>query len=241
MRFIILICVSFMLVTIAYSQTNSLDCELTKSYTQQTIGTWGSYITKISSELEKKPNDDLLFKRMMVRHMYIAHLLFNESESKEIDTQLEGMNSDLTELEKKSEYASKCLAFRSAYNAYCAVNSPATALYYLPKSFSFAKDAIAKSPNSPYSWSEYGNLQYCYALFLGGSFADAIHSFTKAIELIEKQQKNVACNWYYIHTLLFLAKSYEDNKQYKEANKIYDKILTIAPQFSAIHRWKHKI
>lgn len=224
-----------------YSQLASLDCDLTQSYTQQTIGTWGTYISKVTTELQKNYSAELQFKRMMIRHMYIAHLLFNDSESKEIDIQLEGMKKDLDELEKNQQFSDKCIAFRAAYNSYCAVNSPATAVYYLPKSFSYANDAIKKQANSPYSWAEYGNLQYCYALFLGGNFSDAIKAYTKAVELLEKQQKNLNCNWYYIHSLLFLAKSYEDNNQLAEANKVYDKILKITPQFSAIHRWKHKL
>ncbi len=240
MKYIVTVffCTFFVLI---HAQTNTLDCDLTQSYTQQTIGTWGKYISQVTTQLQQNYSPELQFKRMMIRHMYIAHLLFNDSDSKEIDIQLNGMKKDLEELEKNPQFAEKCLAFRAAYNSYCAVNSPATAVYYLPKSFSYAKDAITKQPQSPYSWSEYGNLQYCYALFLGGSFSDAIKAYKKSIELIEKQQKNLSCNWYYIHTLLFLAKSYEDNRQYAEANTIYDKILQITPQFTAIHRWKHKL
>lgn len=239
---IYILCITLTLfVAHAYGQLPNLDCDLTKSYTQQTIGTWGTYISKVSTELDKKYSPELQFKRMTIRHMYIAHLLFNDADSKEIEPQLDGMNKDLNDLEKTQTYAATCIAFRSAYNAYCAVFSPATAVYYLPKSFSYAKDAISKQPNSAYSWAEYGNLQYCYALFLGGNFSDAIKSFSKAVEILEKQQKNLSCNWYYIHTLLFLAKSYEDNKQYAEANKVYDKILKVTPQFTAIHRWKHSL
>jgi tetratricopeptide (TPR) repeat protein len=82
-------------------------------------------------------------------------------------------------------------------------------------------------------------LQYCYALFIGGDFDDAVSSFQKAIALMEKKEKNLSCNWYYLNTLLFLAKSYEDGKKFDKANQVYDKILKIRPDYEAIHRWKH--
>lgn len=223
-----------------YGQISQIDCELTHSYVTQQIGTWGKYISQLNTEISKSYSADLQFKRMMVRHLYIAHLLFNKGNSDEIELQLDGFETDLIQLEKTPKYTQKCLAFRTAFNAYTALNYPATAIYYLPKSFSYAKEAIKTQGDSPYSWAEYGNLEYCYSLFLGGEYSEAIKAFSKAAELFEKKGLAHKCNWYYINTLLFLAKSYEDNKQYQEANKVYDKILRIAPEFVAIHRWKHK-
>jgi len=175
-----------------------------------------------------------------VRHLYLAYLLFNVPESKQIDVQLEGLKADIDALKKTQKYAKTSLAFESPYLAYSALNNPVTAMYRLPLSFSAAKTAIEEAPESPYSWAEYGNLQYCYALFVGGGFADAISSFQKAISQFEAKGQNTKCNWYYINTLLFLAKSYEDGKQYDKANQVYDKILLLRPDYEAVNRWKHK-
>ena len=72
------------------------------------------------------------------------------------------------------------------------------------------------------------------ATFLGSPQMNIIES-----SLIEEKGEVDKCNWYYINSLLFLAKSYEDNKQFDKANQVYDKILRLRPDYEAIHRWKH--
>lgn len=224
----------------ANAQSNSIDCRLASSFVNQNMKEWNVYVDELSCEYDATKSIDTRFKRMIVRHLYLAYLLFNAPESKQIDVQLEELKSDIDALKKSQKYAKTSLAFEAPYLAYAALNNPVTAMYRLPLSFSAAKTAIKEDPESPYSWAEYGNLQYCYALFVGGDFADAISSLQKAISLFEAKGQNTKCNWYYINTLLFLAKSYEDGKQYDKANQVYDKILLLRPDFEAINRWKHK-
>lgn len=223
-----------------HAQNNSLDCQLMQSYTNQKVITWGTFVNEISDELDKNYSHDLLFTRMLVRHFYIAQLLFNKGDRKEIAKQMNGMSNDLTALEKLSAYQSHCLAFRASLNSYSAIDNPFTAVYYLPKSFSIIKTAAKKNPQSPYVWAEYGNLEYGYSEFLGGNFNNAIGYYKKSLQLFENQKQNTACNWYYVNTLLFLAKSYEGNKNYAEAVSVYDTILKLIPTYEAINRWKQK-
>lgn len=233
--FTIILCCSF---CFSFGQ-KSIDCRLTESFINQNMNEWNKFVDELTIEINKTHSEDLQFKRMIVRHLYLAYLLFNTPNSEQVDIQLEGLSKDIEDLTKSTKYGKICLAFKSPYLAYAALNNPVTAVYRLPMSFSAAKTAIAEAENSPYSWSEYGNLQYCYALFIGGNYEDAITSFQKAIQLFEAKSQDNKCNWYYINTLLFLAKSYEDNKQNDKANQVYDKILSIRPDYEAIHRWKH--
>ena len=235
-----LLCIVFLFCSVgSFAQKSDIDCRITESFINQNMKDWNKFVDELSAEITKTGSEDLQFKRMIVRHLYLAYLLFNNPESKQIDLQLEGLNKDIEELEKSKKYGKQSLAFKSPYLAYAALNNPVTAVYRLPMSFSAAKTAISESENSPYSWAEYGNLQYCYALFIGGSFDDAVKNYQKAITLIEQKGEGTKCNWYYINTLLFLAKSYEDGKQFDKANEVYDKILRIRPDYEAIHRWKH--
>ena len=229
----------FTLVAICVLAQSDIDCRLTKSFINQNMKEWNVFIDELSTEFEKTKSADVQFKRAMVRHLYIAYLLFNDKNSKQIDIQLDALGKDIEELEKNVTYSKTVLALKSPYYAYSALNNPLTAVYRLPMSFSAAKTAIDEAKDSPYSWAEYGNLQYCYALFIGGDFDDAVSSFQKAIALMEKNEKKLSCNWYYLNTLLFLAKSYEDGKKFDKANQVYDKILKIRPDYEAIHRWKH--
>lgn len=235
-----ILCIVFFCCSVGvFAQKTDIDCRIAESFINQNMKEWNVFVDELSAEFDKTHNESLQFKRMIVRHLYLAYLLFNDPESKQIDLQLEGLDKDIEELSKSATYGKQSLAFKSPYLAYAALNNPVTAVYRLPMSFSAAKTAISEAENSPYSWAEYGNLQYCYAYFIGGSFDDAVNSFQKAIKLIEQKGEVTKCNWYYINTLLFLAKSYEDGKQFDKANEVYDKILKLRPDYEAIHRWKH--
>lgn len=224
----------------ASSQISTIDCRLASSYINQNMKEWGGFVDELTVEIDKNHSLALQFERAVVRHMYLAYLLFNDKNSKQIDVQLEGLKKDIEALEKTEQYKKQVLALKSPYLAYSALNNPVTALYRLPMSFSAAKTAISENPKSEYSWAEYGNLQYCYALFIGGNFSDAVSSFKKAIAIIEGKGENKACNWYYINSLLFLAKCYEDGKNYADANRVYDRLLQLRPDYEAVKRWKHK-
>ncbi|MFO7868468.1 MAG: hypothetical protein R6U95_04115 [Bacteroidales bacterium] len=223
------------------SQTSKLDCRLADLYVHQDIEEYDMYISVIDTLLGRSYSPELHFKKMLVRHIYIAHLLFNDSDNEKIPYHIQILKEDISSLKKHPDYAQHMTAFYATYYGYYAAQQPATALIYLPKSFSYAKKAIGETPNSPYSWTEYANLHYCYALFVHGNFSTAITAFSKAIELFENENNTLRCNWYYINSLLFLAKSYEDNKQFTKANETYNKLLKIRPDYSAIHRWKHKL
>ncbi len=240
-RLFVLCCLLCSVVVSSTAQQTTINCKLADVYVSQQTNKFGLYVTAIDTLLQRKYSDELLFTRMKVRHIYIAHLLFYDSKSPHIATHLREFKRDIDTLETIEKYAKEITAFKSTYAAYTAAQRPALAIYYLPRSFSLAKEAIRLLPKSPYSWAEYGNLEYCYALFINKNFNTAIEAFSKAAYLFETQNLASSCNWYYLNTLLFLAKSYEDNKQYADANKIYDKILAIRPDYQAIHRWKHSL
>lgn len=239
MKRIVCFIVITMFALIASAQ-QTIDCRLTQSYITQNMKEWNTFIDELTVEINKNYSAELQFKRLIVRHLYLAYLLFNDKESKQIAIQLEGMQRDYDALLQDANYSKKVLAFRSPLLAYAALDNPLTAVYRLPMSFSAAKTAISEAGNSPYSWSEYGNLQYCFALFVGSSFDDAVKSFKKAIDLMEKMNTDKSCDWYYINSLLFLAKSYEDGKQYNKANAVYDKLIALRPDYAAAKRWRQK-
>ncbi len=222
------------------AQISTIDCRLAKSFINQNMKEWGGFVDELSVEFNKTHSPAIQFERAVVRHLYLAYLLFNDKESKQVAIQLDGLQKDIEDLEKTTAYSKQVLALKSPLLAYSALNNPVTALYRLPMSFSAAKTAVKECPNSEYAWAEYGNLQYCYALFIGGDFSDAVKSFKKAISIIESKETDLKCNWYYINSLLFLAKSYEDGKKYDDANRVYDKLLLLRPDYEAVKRWKHK-
>ena len=56
---------------------------------------WNIFIDELSKEFEKTKSPDIQFKRAVVRHLYLAYLLFNDKNSNQIEIQLEGLEKDI--------------------------------------------------------------------------------------------------------------------------------------------------
>ena len=90
--------------TSAFCQNQSIDCRIAQSYINQNMKEWHVFIDELSKEFERTKSPDVQFKRAVVRHLYLAYLLFNDKNSNQIVIQLEGLEKDIDDLEKTTKY-----------------------------------------------------------------------------------------------------------------------------------------
>jgi len=64
----------------------------------------------------------------------------------------------------------------------------------------------------------------------GGDKAEAIKLYQKSIVLMEKSNLSTN-NWFYLNTLIILAKAYISIDQYNNAKLLYEKALRKEPDF----------
>ena len=102
----------------SFAQKSDIDCRLTKSFINQNMKEWNVFIDELSKEFEKTKSPDVQFKRAVVRHLYLAYLLFNDKNSSQIEVQLEGLGKDIEMLEKTAQYEKIVLALKSPYLAF---------------------------------------------------------------------------------------------------------------------------
>jgi len=110
---------------------------------------------------------------------------------------------------------------------------PARGIYLGPRSSKHIQIATSEKPGHPAGWVEMGNAKFHTPMLLGGSIAEAISCFSKAVSLFNDNPVIKKYNWLYLHALAWLAQAYEKESKYAQALSIYQKILDYEPNF----RW----
>jgi len=142
--------------------------------------------------------------------------------------QAEGYLNDLL---KRFPGSAQALATQGGlYGIKIALNR-ATAVYYGPKSLAALDASLKNDPNCPYGWVEKGNAKYHSPAIVGGDYKEAVRCFAKAAALFEAKPAEAKHNWLYLHSLVWLGKSYEKTGQNQAARDTYRKILAIEPGF----------
>lgn len=76
-----------------------------------------------------------------------------------------------------------------------------------------------------------GNFFFYAPKFIGGDANKAVKLYSKAIFLMEQNGLDQE-NWQYFNSLILLGKAYTKAERFVEAEKVYEKMLAIEPDFS---------
>jgi tetratricopeptide (TPR) repeat protein len=125
-------------------------------------------------------------------------------------------------------------AYKGAFVGFKIAISPYKAPFIGKSSIDNVKKAIAIDPNNIQANIERANVLYYSPSAFGGNKTEAKLFYTKAINLFEKDTALKAQNWLYLSLLTNVATIYTEEKNYKEAKHIYDKILKIEPNYQYV-------
>lgn len=148
----------------------------------------------------------------------------NESAAEKLIDETEGYLKAL--LEENEEMAVAHAVLGSVYAMKIGI-SPSKALILGPRSADHLEKATELDPKSGVSWCELGNMRYHAPRLFGGSMSEAEDCFSKAASLFEQNQDTR--RWHYLHALVWLGKSYEEQDEWKKAVETYEKTLKHEP------------
>lgn len=221
----------------AYSQ-DTLLCANYRGFIKQDAAVWDSVINQYD---EINPVKGELLKNFITAlYGYVGLLYVQEQKSK-----AKQYNDRLEQKLNLYESSSNDFAFINAMRGSCygfkvMLNSPFSSMYNFAKCLNLVESAVKNDSLSPYGWIETGNVRFQMVTFLGGSYAKVAANYKTAITIFESSGEDLSCNWYYLNSLLFYAKCFEEQKMHAEAIKVYKKILALAPGFDGASRWMHK-
>lgn len=186
---------------------------------------WEKSLNDTYEAYEKTQNDEFLQEFIMGSYGLIPYLIDNK-ELEKAENVLDKAQKSFKKLKNQEKY----LSFYGAFLAFEIGIDFYKAVFLGPKIMDYIDKSLEGNPTNPYGWLEKGNAEFHMPRAFGGSYEEAIVNYSKAVKSFEAKN-DTRYNWVYLNTLTFLAQSYIELEQYKEAKKVYEKILQISPDF----------
>ena len=147
------------------------------------------------------------------------------------------------EAEKNAEQLSKTNSIESEGKVLLAAvymmkiaNNPMSAIGLSGKILELLDDAEKIDPANPRVYLIRGSMKFNTPKMFGGSYEDAAMNFRKAISLFEKQEQadSLKPSWGYLESMAWLGRAYEQLNNNDSAKFIYQKALSVEPEFGWI-------
>lgn len=223
-----------LILSLSVHSQSSLRCDVFGSFVKQDMASWESAVQKYAA------GDGLSHEYILSLYGFVGFLYLNGAHAKAAEYN-RVFESQIESFGQSSSDKAFVYSMLGACHGYKVVlNSPVSSMYNLYKCLSYVGDAVKADSLSPYGWAETGNVKFQTAILLGGDFNKIASYYRSSIAIFEQSGQDLRCNWYYINSLLFYAKCFEESKQPAEAINVYKKILRIAPDYEGAKRWMIK-
>ncbi len=146
------------------------------------------------------------------------------------DQYLDATLEALDQLEKQKDHQPKALAIRAGVYGLIMAYSPWKSMVYGIKSSNNLEEAFELAPKDPVVLASRANSLFYTPESFGGDRMQAATLYRESIAQFEKQQDHKA-EWLYLQTLANAGQVFDAINQKEEAVAVYNKALTIAPNF----------
>jgi tetratricopeptide (TPR) repeat protein len=202
--------------------------EIYKAYISNDMNRWKKTIDEMDQQ--KSKSNDFRLELLNYQYGYIAWCIGNKK-NEIAETYIALGEKNIQVLEKTNGYASLVSSYKSAFYGYKIGLNKLKAPFIGPKSVDCAKLALKQDSSNPYGYIQYANSQFYMPAVFGGSKKIALDYYTKAKNLMEKNNTEIVQDWNYLSLLSMIAKTYTELKDFKQAKTYYEKILKIEPDF----------
>lgn len=210
------------------SMKASYRSEIYSAYISNRMHLWKSVIDRMDKIPDK--NDELLLELINYQYGYIGYCLgIDRKQEARIYLAAAQRNLDILEMDKYNPVVIN--AYKSAFYGFRIGLNPMTAPLNGLKSIEYARYIVKSDPGFYLGFIQMGNIQFYMPSAFGGSKKEALSYYLKAKEILENDISELKENWNYLSLLTVIGQTYTYLKEYTSAQKIYDYILKIEPQF----------
>jgi len=206
------------------------NCNVYKAYLSGDIDIWVKGIAEQEEIYKRSRTSDDLYVLILSKYGLIGFVIGMKKDYDVRDV-ISSAEADVDVLSSDERYAAFTSAMMGGLIAMKISLNPLKATYLGMKSVRLIEEAIEADRNNPAGWVEMGNARFHMPSVAGGSYKEAIINFSQAVTLFEKEKDGIRCNWYYLHALVWLARSYENTGNLAEAKKLYEELLSLEPEF----------
>ena len=199
------------------------------AYVQGDMSRWEAII-RLMEERSDDFSDEERKELISYYYGYISFLLETDQKDKVQDYIIKG-EKHLNALLKSAPNDVTALAYKGSFIGFRIGTNKFKALTLGKESISYINRAYKLDSQNVQAILDKGNLLYHMPGMFGGDKKEAVRLYEKAVLRMEKHQ-NLKQNWLYLNVLTTIARHYEEEKQWKKAVQVYEKILQQEPEFS---------
>ncbi len=180
---------------------------------------------------ETSEDKDQLYELVLAQYGLLNSTMASKDEAtfdEHVDKTVENVESLMDNHKGWSEPKAILSAIYGLKMAY----SPWKGMFLGSKSSNLVDKAVKQDKNSALSWKIYGNSKLFTPEMWGGDSKEAVKALEKSIALFESDKAGLKSNWLYLDTMSFLGQAYVKTKQPHKAIQIYEKALSIEPDFN---------
>lgn len=218
----ILIALFVSLCVSVFGQTNM---KIYKAYIQGNMVAWKTHM-----DSHKANTNEQKLNLVNYQYGYIAYCI-DQDKDDEAEKYLAKAETLLAELKKQQYEISMVNAYKSAFVGFKIGLSPYKAPFIGQESLDFAKKSVAQNGSNYFGYVQLGNIAFYTPAMFGGSKADAMKHYLKALELLEKNPALLKDNWNYLNLLATIINAYYEIGNYGKAKHYCIKTLEIEPNF----------
>jgi len=190
---------------------------------------WDQVIVSMSSR-KATLRDEQLGELVNYYYGYTGWII-GEDQKKKAFRYIEHAEAIIDQLMVKYPNAPEWYAYKAAFTAYKISLNKMKAAFLAKESNKNIERAIELGPDCAQGWIEKGNGMFYTPKLLGGSKEEALKAYKKAIRIMEKNPESIHQDWLYLNVLMMLGQSYEKIGNTTMAQRTYEKILRIEPDF----------
>lgn len=236
-RYILLITIALISITITQAQSINYKDNFYKLFVSGNVSKWKSLIVQYEGDATKR-DDNSKLELLGYYYGYIGHLLDVKDED-EAEKYIDKASAISTQLTNKYPNNALIKGYHANIIGFKIAISPLRATTLARGMMKNAKGAIALAPNDAYVNILSANIFLYMPDFLGGDTEQSLVQYLKALKMFEENEKLRENNWLYLQLMVTTGIVYEKLDNYTEAKKMYEKILSIYPNYPHVRDKKY--
>ena len=218
-----------------YSQnSDSIKKATYTAYTKGQLSLWEEASSISKANYQKNKSNLALHELIMTQYGHLAYCI-SDKEQKKGRLVLSEALSNLEKLSSSTGETTEVIALRATFLAFELNLYPLKMMKIGPKAVKLTDKAYEMDRNNLMALLCKANqLNFTPSMF-GGSTEKAIPLYLEIIELFDNKTVSSENDWRYISTMVTLASTYEKDKKYDMACRLYEKIIAVDPTISWIN------
>jgi len=203
--------------------------DIYQAYISGNMQLWKQTLHTLEDNKSHSPDEQLQI--IDYHYGYIGWCL-SQNREEEARTHLRRAKALLKPLEQAGFRLSLLYAYKAAFAGFEIGLSPIKAPIIGPQSIAWAKKSVALDSTLAMGYLQLGNIAFYSPKMFGGSPAEGVKQYEKALQMAEKSSGLSEKSWHYLHILETLINACLDEKQTEKAHRYIRKIERFEPAFN---------